>query len=69
MKQVLLKLNKILHKMDRFENMLHVLEEKIQFKDNEIGIECNIQFPLVSLQDLNNFEEQLQESQFKNTAV
>ncbi|KAM0734810.1 hypothetical protein ACS0PU_011629 [Formica fusca] len=69
MKQVLLKLNKILHKMDRFENMLHVLEEKIQFKDNEIGIECNIQFPLVSLQDLNNFEEQLQESQFKNTVV
>lgn len=54
--------------MDRFENMLHVLEERIQFKD-EIGIECNIQLPLVSLQDLNNFEEQLQESQFKNTVI
>lgn len=69
MKQVLLKLNKILYKMDRFENNLHALEAKIQLKDNEIDEECNIQFPLVSLQDLNNFEEQLQESQFKNKVV
>lgn len=68
-KQVLFKLNKMLYKMDRIDSKLHVFEENIQFKDNEIGEECNIQFPLISLQELNNFEDQLQESQFKQKVV
>jgi hypothetical protein len=55
--------------MDRFENMLHVLEEKIQFKDTEIGEEYNFQFPLNTLEDLNNFEEQLKNLEFKQKVV
>jgi len=55
--------------MDRCENMLNIFEEKIQFKDNEDNEECNIQFPLISIQDLTNFEEQLQDSKFKQKVV
>lgn len=68
-KQVLLKLNKILYKMDRFENMQHILMENTRFKDNEVNEEFNIELPLLSLEDLNNFEQQLQESQFRNKVV
>ncbi|KMQ89708.1 hypothetical protein RF55_10634, partial [Lasius niger] len=68
-KQVLFKLNKILYKVERLENILNGFEERIQFRNNEIDEECDIQFPLVSLQDLTNFEEQLQESQFKNKVL
>jgi len=68
-KQVLLKLNKLLYKMDKCENILNVFEEKIQFRDNEDNEECNIQFPLISMQDLTNFEEQLQDSKFKQNVV
>lgn len=55
--------------METYENMLYTFEEKLQFKYNEIDEEYDIQFPLVSLQDLNNFEEQLQNSQFKQKVV
>lgn len=55
--------------MDRMENTLNVFDEKLQHKDNEIGEECNIQLPLISIQDMHNFEEQLQESQFKQNVV
>lgn len=65
-KQAVFKLNKILYKkMERMENILYGFENKNKFT-NEIE-ESDIQFPLVS--DLNNFEEQLQESQFKNKVV
>jgi len=43
--------------MNKCENMLNVFEEKIQFKYDEDNEECNIQFPLISIQDLTNFEE------------
>lgn len=55
--------------MDRFENMQYILMENARFKDNEIDEECNIGLPLLSLEDLNNFEMQLQEPQFKNRVV
>lgn len=54
--------------MDRMEDILYrFYEEKIKCT-NEIE-ESDIQFPLVTLSDLNNLEEQLQESQFKNKVV
>lgn len=68
-KQVLLKLNKILYKVDRLENSLKTLEEKIQFKDNDPEEEYDIQFPLLSVEDLKKFEEQLQESHLKHKVV
>lgn len=54
--------------MDTFENILRAFEEKIQFKDNRMGEECDMQ-QLASLQDLSNFEEQLQESQFRHKVI
>ncbi|KMQ84179.1 anaerobic ntp large subunit [Lasius niger] len=66
-KQALFKLNIILYKMERMENILYGFENKNKFT-NEIE-ESDIQFPLVTVSDLNNFEEQLQESQFKNKVV
>ncbi|XP_024891389.1 uncharacterized protein LOC112467138 [Temnothorax curvispinosus] len=49
--------------------MLNAFDEKLQFKDNEINDECDVQFPLQSLEDLNEFEQQLQESQFKQKVL
>lgn len=68
-KQVIGKLNKILYRTDAIENKLHQLENDIQFQDIDNSEECDIQFPLETLQDLNNFEELLQESQFKQEMV
>lgn len=68
-KQVIGKLNKILYRTDAIENKLHQLENDIQFQDIDNSEECDIQFPLETLQDLNNFEELLQESQFKQKMV
>ncbi|XP_077265252.1 uncharacterized protein LOC143899128 [Temnothorax americanus] len=68
-RRILYKLNKILFNQERFEIMLNAFDEKLQFKDNEINDECDVQFPLQSLEDLNEFEQQLQESQFKQKVL
>lgn len=68
-KQILFKMNKMLYKMERVENILYGFEEKITKKFTNEVEESHIQFPLITLSDLNNFEEQLQESQFKNKVV
>lgn len=40
-----MKLNKILYKLDAFENKMNILEHKIEFS-NSVSEECNITFPI-----------------------
>ncbi|KMQ86083.1 hypothetical protein RF55_15045, partial [Lasius niger] len=65
------KLNRILFKLDNIENKLEMLEEKvIQFRNQScIQENNNIQFPICTLAVLTVFEEQLQDTRFKEDVL
>ncbi|XP_011858099.1 PREDICTED: uncharacterized protein LOC105555682 isoform X2 [Vollenhovia emeryi] len=69
-KQIIGKLNKILYKLDNIENRINMTEEKMQFSyhtyDND---ESDIHFPISTLTELISFEDQLQNTKFKDKVL
>lgn len=65
---MLFKLNKVLYKLDTIQNKITLLEEKISHPIN-ISEESNIQLPISSQEELQLFEDQLEEEKFKNQVV
>ena len=70
-KLVLVKLNRIIYKLDTFENRFDKFEaEKAQYSKPACIIqESSIQFPISTLPQLTLFEEQLQDMKFKEDVV
>lgn len=68
---MLSKLNRILFKLDTIENKFEILEQKVIQHKNQFCIQenNNIQFPICTLAELTFFEEQLQDTRFKEDVV
>lgn len=67
-RQMLTKLNKILYKLDVVEHKLIILENKMT-SSTYIDEECDTQFPFSLTTQLTLFEQQLEETVFKNQMV
>lgn len=65
---MLLKLNKLIYKVDALQTKMNVIQEKVSepLHTNE---EFNVPLPIGQYDDLMLFEEHLQEDKFKNHVV